>query len=100
MHVQIVLNLADANAANQSRVIATLEQHGLTITKTFSNYLVIDAQGPTATVESLFHTAIHDTTQGKYGERYYPATPVTIPTAIAGIVHGVLLDNIITMKSL
>ncbi len=99
MTIQIVLNPSDANAPNQERITSLLQSHGFTITKTFSNHLVIDASGETSAVNQLFLTTIHTGMQGRFGERYFPSSPVTIPMSISGIVHGVLLDNVVTMQA-
>lgn len=99
MTIQIVLNPGDANAPNQERITSLLQAHGFTITQTFSNHLVIDASSETSAVNQLFLTTIHTGMQGRFGERYFPSSRVTIPTSIAGIVHGVLLDNVVTMAA-
>ena len=93
--IQIVVG---PEAGAEADVQQALRGAGFTITQTFGNHLVIDAQAPAALVASYFGTSMHDVTQGRYGRRYTPVTPATLPTAIAGHISGLILDNLVTMK--
>jgi len=95
--VQFVLH---PNRGNEEALIQVLQAHGFTITQTFSNQLVVDAQAPASAVSSFFSTSIHNVTQGRYGVRYMPTTQALIPASIAPYVSGVVLDNVVTMKAL
>jgi subtilase family serine protease len=95
--IQIVLQPSASVARDEQQAIATLEAAGLTIVKTFSNHLVIDAQGSTANIEQVFATKLHDVDQGSYGTRYMPVTSITVPASLAPFVAGVTLDNVVIM---
>ena len=95
---QLVLLPSSTLASDEAAVIAVLRSAGLTITKTFGNHLVVDAQGPTAAIERLFATRLHDVDQSGSGTHYLPATPITIPSSLAPYVSGVTLDDVVISK--
>jgi subtilase family serine protease len=92
--IQLVL-LPGSSASDEAAVTAVLQSAGLTIAQTFANHLLVDASGPSSAVEQLFGTQLHDVTQGRYGTRYLPVAPATIPASLAPYLSGVVLDNVI-----
>ena len=96
--IQVVLRPTPSLAADERSVIAVLQSAGFTITQTFGNHLVVDADGPSSAVEALFATRLHDVEDGRYAGRYMPVTQATIPASLAPYVAGVSLDNIVTGK--
>jgi subtilase family serine protease len=97
--IQLILTPAAAKAGSDSHVIGVLQSAGFTITRTFSNHLIVDAQGTPAQIASLFATTLHDYAQTGYGTRYAPAGPYTVPAGLAPYLSGVILDNVVTMRS-
>jgi kumamolisin len=93
--IQIVLQPSNSLAADESHVLATLRDAGLTIVKTFPNHLVVDAEGPSSAIERLFGTQIDDFTQPGHGTRYAAARTATIPASLAPYLSGVLLDDVV-----
>jgi hypothetical protein len=93
-----VLNPA-SSASDEDAVTAALRASGFTVVRTFANHLVIDAQGPSAAIEGLFATRMHDVTQGSFGTHYLPATAITVPASLAPYVASVTLDDVITMRN-
>jgi Tectonin domain len=96
--IQVVLRPTASVASDERAVIAVLQSAGFTVAKTFSNHLVVDADGPSSAVGALFATQLHDVVQDSYPGRYMPVAPATIPASLAPYVAGVTLDNIITGK--
>jgi hypothetical protein len=96
--IQLVLNPA-SSASDEDAVTAALRASGFTVVRTFANHLVIDAQGPSAAIEGLFATRMHDVTQGSFGTHYLPATAITVPASLAPYVASVTLDDVITMRN-
>jgi len=99
MGIQIVLTPAAARMGQDGPVITALRAAGLTITRTFSNHLLVDASGTTAQIEALFGTSIHQYAQPEYGTRYAPAGAVRIPASLAPYLSGAILDNFVTMRA-
>ena len=97
-NVQIVLRPSESLADDEHVITTDLQSAGFTITRTFSNHLVIDAQAPTATIEQYFQTELHAVTQAAYGTKYLPIAPITVPATIAPYVGGVTLDDIVIAK--
>jgi len=97
--IQIVLRPTATVAGDEQTVIGVLRSSGFTITQTFRNHLVVDAEAPTDTVERLFSTQIHDVIEGRHGVRYTPTTSATIPASLAPYVAGISLDNLVIMAS-
>jgi hypothetical protein len=95
--IQLVLRPTASLAGDERTVIGVLEAAGFTITQTFTNHLVVDAEGPSGAVEQLFSTQLHDVAEGIYGLRYTPTTKATIPASLAPYVAGINLDNLVTM---
>ncbi len=94
--VQLVLT---GDAAAESTVTAELRSAGFTISQTFANHLVIDAQGSAAAVEALFGTALHDVGQDGFGVRYAPAAAARIPARLQPFVAGLCLDNVVALTA-
>jgi hypothetical protein len=85
-----------APTAAQTRFITkTLQRAGFTIVQTYPSGTLIRARAATAIVERYFHTKIHDFDQGLYGPRYSNVTRLRIPRAIAPLVLGVELNNVV-----
>jgi hypothetical protein len=97
--VQFVLRNTTGIASNEQAVLAALTTAGFTITKTFSNHLIIDASAPNAVVESFLSTTIHNVNQGTLGTRMARASSLTIPAAIAPYVAGVRIGNLVRAKT-
>ena len=82
--------------ANDAGLIAqTLQAAGFRIVRTFRNHLVVDAEAPNTVVERFFGSQIHNVLQGRYGMRYLPQTPITIPASLAPYVSGISVDNVV-----
>jgi hypothetical protein len=97
--VQFVLRNVSGMAGNEQAVLAALTTSGFTITKTFSNHLVIDASAPNAAVESFLSTTVHDVSQGALGMRHTRVGSLTIPASIAPYVAGVHVGNLVRVKA-
>jgi hypothetical protein len=97
--IQLVLTPAAARAGSDGSVIGVLKQAGFSITRTFSNHLLVDASGTTAQIKSLFATTLHRYAQTGYGTCYAPSGPITVSAALAPYLSGVILDNVVTMRS-
>lgn len=80
-------------------MIETLRTSGFTITRTFENHLVINAEAATYAVEQLFSTEIHNVNQGKFGMRFMPVGPAIVPATLAPYTSGLTLDDVVTMAS-
>ena len=87
--IQPSTNMAQAEQA----VVANLTAAGFTVTKTYANHAIVDAQAPASVVATYFGTELHNVTQGRYGTRYANVTPAVVPSAIAPYVSGVITDN-------
>jgi subtilase family serine protease len=83
-------------AANEAAVVAVLQSAGFSIVQTFSNHLLVDATGSSASVERLFATEIHNALQGQGSAVYLPMTSITVPASLAPYVSGVILDDVVT----
>jgi hypothetical protein len=94
--IQIVLRVAPSLPNDERTVIEALRGAGFAIAATFPNHLVVDATAPSAAVERFFATQMHDVSQGGYGTRYMPVTPIKLPASIAPNVAGVTLDDVVT----
>jgi subtilase family serine protease len=94
--VQAVLLPSQAGPGAEAQVSGVLRAAGFSITRTFGNHLIVDAQGPAGAVQSLFGTTLHDYAQPGHGTRYAPSSQVVVPASLAPYVSGVVLDNVIT----
>jgi kumamolisin len=92
------LTLAEENArfnptvGQQMRVIAWLRSHGLTVTRTYPNHLLVDAQGTTLQVERLLHVRINDyrvALRNAQTSFYAPSRNPTIDPTVADVVQSV-----------
>lgn len=85
-----------APTAAQTRAVKRALQHaGFAIEQVFPNGTLIRARAASANVERFFHTTIHDFDQAHYGRRYSNIGAVRVPRAIAGLVLGVELNNVV-----
>ncbi len=100
VRVTIVLRDTPMIATGEQAVIAALQRAGFTITHTYANHLVIDAQARSGTVQRYFATSIHDLAQPGYGMRYANVAPLTLPAEIAPYVSSVVADNLIRYQPL
>jgi len=96
MRVQVVLAPSAARMGGDANVAAILRANGFTVTKTFRDHLIVDAQATTAQVERLFATSIHNYAQWQHGTRYAPTDSITVPANLAPFVSGVSLTNAVT----
>jgi subtilase family serine protease len=99
VRMQIVLRSTPTVASDERGVVGLLRDAGLTVTKTFPNHLVIDAQGRTALLERLFSTHVHNVSQPGFGVHYLPSSPITVPASLAPYVEGINLDNVVTYRA-
>lgn len=92
------LTLSEANAdfnptaAQQNRVARWLEAHGLTVTHTYPNHLLVDAEGTTRQVERLLHITVNDyrvTLRNSSVTFYAPSTNPSIDPSVADAVQSV-----------
>jgi subtilase family serine protease len=97
--IQLVLLPAPSLGASEQTVTGILQSAGFRIERTFANHLVVDADGSSAAVEQLFGTQLHDVAQGRYGTRYMPTTPITIPASLTQYVADVTLDDVVNMAN-
>jgi subtilase family serine protease len=76
------------SSADLAKVSAWLQQEGFTVTFTSASSNAISFSGNIAAVERAFQTQIHDYSVN--GETHFAnATPISVPSAIAGAVAGV-----------
>lgn len=74
--------------ASVTRVRAFLKAHGISVTKVFSNNLVLMARGSNAQLASLFGSPIHNFSEN--GQAYQrPLNRLVMPAAISDVVAGV-----------
>jgi Tectonin domain/Subtilase family len=95
--VQLVLRPTASAASDEQAVIGVLRAAGFTIVQTFGNHLVVDAEAPSAAVEGLFATRLHDVQQGN-AVRYMPVAAATIPASLAPYVAGLNLDDVVKKR--
>ncbi len=94
--VQFVLRPGSSTAAaDEQAVIAALTAAHLSVSRTFTNHLVVDASGSTQAVEAFLSTTIDSIGQGTAVE-YMPVKPVVVPASLAPYITGVSLDSIVT----
>ncbi len=75
--------------ATYGRVVQSLRAAGFSITGSYNNRTVVDAQAPKVAVERYFHTRIHRVDQPGYGIRYANVDPAVVPTELRGLIAGV-----------
>ncbi|HZU14461.1 MAG TPA: protease pro-enzyme activation domain-containing protein [Chloroflexota bacterium] len=93
-------------AANQSfnptprqeqSVVAWLRANGLTVTRTYPNHLLVDAQGTVAQIESMLSVTINTyqaTVRGRSTQFFAPANDPTVPASVSDTVQAITgLDN-------
>ena len=102
-HYQHYLTQTQANQAfnptpqQEQQVIGWLQSHGLTVTHTYPNHLLVDVTGTFAQIEQVFHVKINDFTiqlEGKQTTFYAPSNEPTVDGSVGSIVHSILgLDD-------
>jgi subtilase family serine protease len=85
--------------AQEERIVRELKRAGFSIVQLYPNRTIIDAMGKTSDVEKYFSTEIHTVHQGKHGERYTNVKGATVPSAIAGLVRDVSLNNLVVVRT-
>jgi hypothetical protein len=93
VRIQLGIEPGDDIVANESAIIQVLEANGFTVVQTFSNHLLVDATGPSGSVEQLFSTQMHNALQAGKAV-YLPETRITVPSSIAPHASGVILDDV------
>jgi hypothetical protein len=84
--------------AQQERVLQLLRRAGFTITHTYPNRTLVDASAPSATVERLFSTQIHNYRQPRYGIRFANVRPLRVPAELATLVAAVTADTVVRRR--
>jgi kumamolisin len=102
-HYGQYLTQAQANQAfnptaqQEQQVIGWLQAHGLTVTHTYPNHLLVDVTGTFAQIEQLFHVTINDFTmqhEGKQITFYAPTNEPTVDGSVGSIVDSIVgLDD-------
>jgi len=81
----------------EDRVVAWLRANGLTVTRTYSNHLLVDASGTSAQVEALLNVQLNDyqgKAHGKDVTFFAPSSDPTIDGSVSDVVSSVVgLDN-------
>lgn len=81
----------------QQQVVAWLQSHGLTVTHTYANHLLVDARGTVAQVEAMLSITINNyraPVRGKSVTFYAPANNPTVPGSVSDTVQSITgLDN-------
>lgn len=88
--IQVILR----SETDRSAVESALENAGFTIERRFTYRDIVRATGPSALVEHVFQTQLHDVVQPGAGVRYMPATQVALPAVLAAHVRTVSLTNV------
>lgn len=82
----------------EQQVIGWLQANGLTVTRTYPNHLVVDAQGTVAQVEHMLKITMQDykaTIRGKERTFYAPANDPTVDASVADVVQSITgLDSV------
>src|SRR6266704_1993303 len=82
--------------SSEAAVISYLRSQGFTITATYPNHLVVDAQGTVAQAEQTFQTQINNYQEAD-GKRFFAnASAPSLPSTLAPLVASVVgLDNLV-----
>jgi len=84
-------------ARQEQEVVKWLQANGLTVTTTYPNHLMVDAQGTTVQVERLFRVTINDfhhRVRGKETDFYAPINNPVVDGTVSDFVDSVIgLDN-------
>lgn len=87
----------DPTADQEQRVISWAEAHGLTVTQTYPNHLLVDVQGTFGQVEALLHITLNDYHQIIHGRDrtfYAPTNDPTVDATVSDAVTSIVgLDN-------
>ena len=86
-------------ARQEAAVVAALRAGGLAVTRAFPNRTVLDARGPSASVERFFGTRIHTFAQGRFGTSFANVAPARMPSALAPLVQTVDLSGLIVARA-
>lgn len=73
-----------------ARVIAALEQGGVTVTRTYANRTVVDAAAPAPVMARFFHTAIHLVRTADGRTTWTNVAPGLVPAQIGDLVYHVV----------
>ncbi|MBV8374298.1 MAG: hypothetical protein JO302_02205, partial [Candidatus Eremiobacteraeota bacterium] len=79
----------------QARVMQLLQRSGFRIEHTYRNRTLIDAVAPSAAVERLFSTEIHNFRQPRYGIRFANVRPLRVPAMLSTLVAAVDADTVV-----
>lgn len=97
--IQLVMQPGNAAGA-EAAVTRALQAAGFTITQTFADHMVVNAQAPAATIGRYFRTSMHNVWQRGYGTRYMPTTQIVVPAALAPYVASLSLDDVLHERHL
>ena len=90
--------LFNPTATQEQQVVQWLQANGLSVTHTYPNHLLVDAQGTVSQVEQMLQVSINDyrgTVHGKDVTFYAPATDPVVAASVAGLVVGITgLDSV------
>jgi kumamolisin len=82
----------------ESQVVQWLQSNGLTVTATYPNHLLVDAQGTVGQIENLLHTTINNyqgKVHGKDSQFFAPAVDPTVDASVADDVQSITgLDDV------
>jgi len=88
-----VNQLFDPTVTQQAAVAAWLQSQGLTVTRTFSNHLLVMATGTASRMDSAFHTSLARyrgrLVGGRVSVYYAPSIRPSVPSKLAAIVQSV-----------
>jgi subtilase family serine protease len=102
-HYRHYLTQTQANQAfnptpqQEQQVIGWLRSHGIKVTHTYPNHLLVDVTGTFTQIEQVFHVTINDYTmqlKGKQITFYAPTNEPTVDGSVGNIVDSILgLDD-------
>jgi uncharacterized protein YkwD len=76
----------------ERQVTSWLQDHGLTVTQTYPNHLLVDAQGTVSQVEQMLHTSINQykVTLGRNDRTFYaPDRDPVVDASVSDVVDGI-----------
>lgn len=88
----------DPTSNDEARVVQWLKKNGLSVTNTFPNHLMVDAQGSVSAVESLFQVTLNQyraTIRGTQHDFFAPDRNPVIDASVSDVVENVVgLDSL------
>jgi hypothetical protein len=94
--------LFNPTSQQEQQVITWLKSHGLTVTHTYPNHLLVDVSGTFAQIEQVFHITINDYTMQLNGQQitfYAPANEPTLDGSMKNLIDTILgLDDYPTFQ--